>query len=69
MEKVKVAGMDDMFVTEDDFAMFEKVRMSGATNMFDVKRVCELSGLALEQVMYIMRYYDELKQKFGANCM
>jgi hypothetical protein len=38
---------------------------SGATNMFNVKLVEELSGLSRETIMEIMRTYGELKEKFS----
>lgn len=51
-------------VTKDDFASYESVRVSGVTNMFDIKIVSELSGLSREQILYIMKNYGELCKKY-----
>jgi hypothetical protein len=40
------------------------VRKSGATNMFNVRKVCELSGLSRNEVLEIMERYAELKLKY-----
>ncbi len=39
------------------FAAYERVRTSGATNMWDVQQVCALSGLDGETVRLIMKRY------------
>jgi len=44
------------------FDDYEAVRQSGLTNMFDVKRVCELSGLNKEDVIDIMKNYGKYKE-------
>lgn len=49
-----------MDVSKEKFAKYEKVRCSGITNMFDVRRVCSLSGLDQEEVFHIMEHYEEL---------
>ena len=40
-----------MKITEEEFEAYENVRNSGVTNMFDVRYVCELSGLEKEKVL------------------
>ena len=51
-------------VTKKQFNRYEGVRLSGATNMFDVRNVTALSGLNKEQIMTIMKSYSELKEKY-----
>ena len=47
-----------------DFMKYEDCRVSGVTNMFDVRNVMALTGLSKEQIMYIMQNYSELKDKY-----
>ena len=54
-----------MKVTKQHFLAFEKVRESGATNMFDIGFVEHASGLDRETVLEIMRTYDELSKMYG----
>ena len=52
-----------MEIKKEDFESYEKVRLSGATNMFDINMVMQLSGLDRSAVMEIMnkyRYYKNL---------
>ncbi len=53
-------------ITQEQFEVFEDIRDSGITNMFNVRRVCELSGGVLdwEDCMEIIKNYSELKNKF-----
>lgn len=51
-------------VTEDEFMAFERVRESGATNMNDVRAVCQLSGLSRMTVMRIMKDYTRLNAMY-----
>jgi len=53
-----------MTITETDFRAYEAVRLSGATNMFDVGVVEELSGLTRPQIIDIMKNYAVYKTKF-----
>jgi len=53
-----------MNITREQFQSYEDVRESGITNMFDGKRVSELSGLSTEQILEIMRDYKNLSEKF-----
>ena len=52
-------------ITKKQFNRYEGVRLSGATNMFDVRNVTALSGLTKEQIMTIMKSYVELKEKYS----
>ena len=47
-----------------DFMKYEDVRQSGVTNMFDVRNVTALTGLSKEQIIYIMKNYSELQEKY-----
>ena len=51
-------------ITQEQFEAYEDVRVSGITNMFDVKTVGQLSGLEKEEIMSIMKNYGELKDKY-----
>ena len=51
-------------ITKKQFNRYEGVRLSGATNMFDVGNVTALSGLNKEQIMVIMTNYGQLKEKY-----
>lgn len=53
-----------MQITEADFRDYEAVRLSGATNMFDVELVGMLSGLTRPQIINIMENYATYKAKF-----
>ena len=56
--------MEDMDITEQEFQAYEEVRLSGVTNMFDVRKVEELSGLSREAILFIMKHYTELKERY-----
>ena len=51
-------------ITQEQFEAYVDVQMSGVTNMFDVKKVGELSGLEKEEIIAIMKSYSELKEKY-----
>lgn len=51
-------------ISEEDFRKYEKVRLSGETNMFDFKRVIGLSGLPDEKVRAITFHYEELMKLY-----
>lgn len=55
-----------MSVTKEQFLIYEKIRSSGVTNMWDVKTVCSLSGgvLTKDVCFKIMESYSELKDKY-----
>ena len=51
---------------KEKITIYEAIRKSGVTNMFDVKTVCELSNriLSREDCLYIMKNYKELVEKY-----
>ena len=51
-------------ITKEQFNSYEDVRLSGVTNMFDVKTVSNLSGLDRATILIIMDKYAEIKKKF-----
>ena len=56
-----------MKITEEKYRTYEAVRRSGLTNMFDVRMVCELSDLAQDEVLDIMKNYSRYKEEFETN--
>ena len=55
----------DMKITKTQFNRYEGCRLSGVTNMFNVRLVEELSGLTKDKIMTIMKEYGTLKEKYG----
>ncbi len=53
-----------MIITKEDFEAYEDIRESGATNMYAIATVADLSGLEVEQVREIMKTYEELMKKY-----
>ena len=51
-----------MEVTRQDFMSYEEVRLSGVTNMFDVKAVEAYSGLPREAILDIMEHYSTYRK-------
>lgn len=51
---------------KEKFLLYESIRRSGVTNMFDVTTVCAISGGTLEKkdCFYIMDNYSELAKKY-----
>ena len=54
-------------VTKKQFQTYLKIRDSGATNMFDVRKVVELSDgiLKRDDCIFIMKNFNELWDKYG----
>ena len=48
-----------------DYIKYEDIRESGVTNMFDLRNVIALTGLSKEQIMYIMKNFDKLEEKYN----
>ena len=48
-----------MEITKEEFERYEAVRESGVTNMFDISTVRSLSGLSKEQIIHIMKNYND----------
>lgn len=51
-----------MDVTQEDFMAYEDVRISGVTNMFDVRAVEAYSNLPREVILDIMEHYGQYKK-------
>jgi len=51
-------------VSKEDFLAYEDVRLSGVTNMFDIKVVQELSGLDKTTILDIMKNYAKYKKMY-----
>ena len=52
-------------ITKEEMKKYEACRQDGITNMFDIKRVEELTGLSKEKIFYIMKHYSELIEKYN----
>ena len=54
-------------ITKKRFQTYLEIRDSGATNMFDVRKVVELSEgiLIKEDCIFIMKNFGELCDKYG----
>ena len=54
-------------ITKKQFQTYLEIRDSGATNMFDVRKVVELSDgiLTREDCIFIMKNFNELLDKYG----
>ena len=50
--------------TKEEFQAYEDVRISGVTNMFDVRTVTMLSGLDWDTILVIMKEYEILCKKY-----
>ena len=50
-------------ITKEQFKKYEKVRKSGVINMFDVKRVEELTGISKQEILEIMKNYETLQEE------
>jgi len=59
--------MEQTVITQQQFAAFNQVRASGATNMLDVNAVSVLSFGVLDKaaIRFILRNYSELTKQFG----
>lgn len=51
-------------ITREKFLKYEKVRRSGAFNMFDLQKVCQMSGLTREDALEIMKTYEKLMAQY-----
>ena len=56
-------------MTKEKFEAYESIRKSGKTNMFDVKRVIELSDneLTKEDCLDIMKNYSKYKKEYESS--
>jgi Pyruvate/2-oxoacid:ferredoxin oxidoreductase gamma subunit len=53
-----------MSISKEQFKSYEKVRRSGATNMFNIGMVSALSGLDRTEVREIMENYSKLEKQY-----
>jgi hypothetical protein len=51
-------------ITKRQFEAFEKVRLSGRTNMFDFETVSRFANVDIGRVKTIIANYSKLKFKF-----
>jgi len=56
---------DEIKITKEEMEVYENCRQSGIANMFNIKRVEELTGLSKEKILYIMKHYSELIEKYN----
>ena len=56
-----------MAVTKEEFDAYARVQQSGVTNMFDIKTVSELSGLAGPKIIEVMEKYSIYERKYNKN--
>tara|TARA_R110000765_G_scaffold22032_2_gene56603 strand:+ start:113 stop:295 length:183 start_codon:yes stop_codon:yes gene_type:complete len=52
-----------MKITRKQFNRYEGCRLSGATNMYDLRNVKLLTGLNDEQIIEIMENYSKYKEE------
>ena len=50
---------------KEEFELYEECRKSGITNMFLVNNVQAVTGLDRDEILYIMKNYEELMKEFG----
>ena len=53
-------------IKKEAFLIYEEIRKSGKTNMYDICKVIELSGNRLDEgsITYIMKHYEELAEAY-----
>ena len=51
-------------ITREQFVEYEKVRLSGITNMMAVNTVSDYTGLDREEIREIMHDYADLKEQY-----
>ena len=55
-----------MKITKEEFEEYEEIRLSGVTNMFDIRTIVSLSdNLTREKCLEIMKNYSKLKKNLG----
>ena len=57
--------MDNINISAVDFGKYLAVQRSGVANMLDVNMVKSLTGLPKEKILYIMKHYSELNDKYN----
>ncbi len=51
-------------ITEEKFRAYESLRKSGITNTFDLRAVCDHSGLSRVEALAIMKNYHVLTEQY-----
>ena len=51
-------------IDASDFINYVELQHEGIINMFDLKGVEELTGLNKEQILFIMKEYKNLEEKY-----
>ncbi|MDR1563908.1 MAG: hypothetical protein LBS74_03015 [Oscillospiraceae bacterium] len=46
----------------NNFEKYERVRRSGQINMWDATNGCKLSGLTLDEYLFVIQNYNELEK-------
>ena len=54
-----------MNITKEEFERYESVKKSGVTNMNLINSVCDLSDLERDKVLYIMKNYADLINRYS----
>ncbi len=62
--ETKIKVKKKVNVSKADFEAYERVRISGVTNMFAVGVVMSYSGLSRETIIAIMENYDDLNEEY-----
>lgn len=52
-------------VTKEQFDRYVKVQQSGKTNMFMIANIQQLTGMSRDDILEIMKNYNELDTKFS----
>ena len=57
-------------ITEEQFQAYEDVRVGGLTNMWDTRRVSQLSGgiLTMDTALEILKHYRDLNLTYPEVC-
>ena len=50
-------------ITKEQFKRYQAVQKSGVTNMWDIGKVAELSGLSKKVILEIMKNYNNLEEE------
>lgn len=53
-----------MEITKEQFNEYVDIQNSGITNMCMISNVCDLTGLEKEEVLFIIKNYSDLKNKY-----
>jgi len=51
-------------MNKESFEKYVRVQQSGVTNMFDLNKVCSLSGLSREECLDIMKNYNKYEEEY-----